>query len=124
MLIRYLEGALSCNEIGQFSRNNDDISQHHAIQEFAAKSHAYTAEKARATYPPGNISDYWMAVRNILGQFHGVVEGYNRECKGTQWFHPLTEAQVTITVTLTLTVTINVTLTVTINVTLTLTPQP
>ena len=90
---RYLEAALSCNEIGQFSRNNGDITEDRKIRDFAAKSYAYTAEKSRGTYPPGNVSDYWGAVRNILGQFQGIVDGYNRECANTQWFNPLTQSE-------------------------------
>ena len=39
--------------------------------------------RAGTTHKAGNESDYWLQVRNVLAQFKGVYEGYNKECAHT-----------------------------------------
>lgn len=89
----YLEGALTCDAIGLFSRNNDDSNQRGEIRTFADESYRYVQHMASATYSDTNTSDYWAAVANVLSQFKGVVEGYNTECAKTSTYNPLTESE-------------------------------
>lgn len=85
-----LESYLTCWHISEFSKNNGDIHsvQDQKIQDFTTKTNEWTTHMAQT-----NTSDYWVAVKNVLAQFQGISDGYQKYCVQEQGFVNLTTQQ-------------------------------
>eukprot|EP00039_Didymoeca_costata_P019591 m.338164 g.338164 ORF g.338164 m.338164 type:complete len:525 (+) comp18327_c0_seq1:79-1653(+) len=81
--VGYLEASFQCGVIANFSKNNDDINQNEQIINFTRSSRNFMESMINShtnAQESNNITDYWMAVKNVLAQFKGVADGYNTYC--------------------------------------------
>eukprot|EP00040_Diaphanoeca_grandis_P019558 m.103276 g.103276 ORF g.103276 m.103276 type:complete len:548 (-) comp27487_c0_seq1:126-1769(-) len=85
-----LESYLTCWHIAEFSQNNDDIKSVNdkRINDFTTTSHEWTQMMANS-----NQSDYWIAVKNVLAQFEGIVDGYAKFCSEKPGYKALTKQE-------------------------------
>ena len=78
------EGVLTCNFVAAVAKNNRDIQsrKNPGLNNYTLLTISFTRRMAAAAAPS---DDFWKVINEILAQFDGLVEGYNRSpCSATQ----------------------------------------